>query len=70
MSKVAKEFLEKRETNVVFLRLKRRHSEVFGQRSHGPNVYEISELFTNFGDIKVSEILKDISARINLCFLI
>lgn len=54
LSKVARDFNDKRETNVVFLRLKRRQSEVFGQRPHGPTVYEISELFTKFGDINVS----------------
>lgn len=42
-------------TNVVFLRLKRRQVEGFGKRAHGPTVFEVSELFTKFGDINVSK---------------
>lgn len=53
LSRVAKDFIDKRETNVIFLRLKRRQSDIFGQKPHGPNVYEISEIFTKFGDINI-----------------
>lgn len=38
---------------MVFLKLKRRQEETFGQKAHGPTVYEISELFTKFGDINI-----------------
>lgn len=53
LSQAEQAFQQKIKTNVVFLRLTRREGEAFGQRAHGPTVYEISELFTKFGDINI-----------------
>jgi len=53
LSRAEIDFREKIKTNVVFLRLKRKKSSVFGHRAFGPSVFQISELFTKFGDINI-----------------
>jgi len=68
LSRAEIDFREKIKTNVVFLRLKKKKSNVFGHRAFGPSVFQISELFTKFGDINVSEKLLNLPFYY-LCFI-
>jgi hypothetical protein len=47
------DYEEKLHKNVIYLKLKKQ-KEGFGKKSNGPSVYKISDLFTKFGDINVS----------------
>jgi len=68
LSRAEIDFREKIKTNVVFLRLKKKKSNVFGHRAFGPSVFQISELFTKFGDINVSEKLLNSTFLLSLFY--